>query len=106
MQKEIDHCLRPQAGFRSGRSCNEYIFTLRNIIEQSLEFNHALIINYVDFKKAFDSVHRPSLWKVLVKYGVPDRYISIFKSLYNDLMCCVKTETGFTDFFRVIYGVQ
>ena len=44
-----------QAGFRRLRSCVEQIFTLRKIIEQYAEFQQPLSINFVDFKKAFDS---------------------------------------------------
>ncbi|KAK1786550.1 hypothetical protein P4O66_002993 [Electrophorus voltai] len=54
-----------QAGFRAGRSCSEQIYTLCNIIEQCIEFQRPLFINIIDFKKAFDSVHRDSLWKIL-----------------------------------------
>jgi len=66
LQDAVDCTLRDeQAGFRKGRSCIEQIFTLRNITEQSLEHQQDLIINFIDFKKAFDCVHRPSLWKIL-----------------------------------------
>ncbi|XGW22091.1 hypothetical protein V3C99_004784 [Haemonchus contortus] len=53
-----------QAGFREERSCCEQIFTPRNIIEQC-EFKYPLFINFVEFRKAFDSVHRESLWEML-----------------------------------------
>jgi len=79
LQDAVDCTLRDeQTGFRKGCSCTEQIFTLRNIIEQSLEHQQDLIINFVDFKKAFDSVYRPSLWKILTYYGIPDRFINIF----------------------------
>ena len=62
LQKNIDTKLREeQADVRHGRSCNEQIFTLRSIIEQSLEQHKPLVINYVDFKKVFDSIYRPTL---------------------------------------------
>jgi len=62
LQGAVDRTLRDeQAGFRRGHSCTEQIFVLRNIIEQSLEHQQDLIINFIDYKKAFDSVHRPSL---------------------------------------------
>ena len=74
LQDAVDRTLRDeQAGYRRGRSCTEQ-FTLRNIIEQSLEHQQDLIINFIYFKKAFDSVHRPSLWKILKYYGIPDRF--------------------------------
>ena len=56
---------RRRTGFRHARSCNEQIFTLRNIIEQSSEYHKPLIINYVDVKKAFDSIYRLTLSNIL-----------------------------------------
>ena len=45
MQSEIDEILRiEQAGFRKRRSCIEQIFTLRNKIEQSIEFQKDIAI--------------------------------------------------------------
>ena len=52
----IDRTLRQeQAGFRQGRSCIDHIFVLRNILEQCAEWQRKIIINFVDFEKAFDS---------------------------------------------------
>ena len=51
-------------------------------------------------------MHRSTLWKVLELYGIPDCYISIFKSLYENSSCCVKTESGLTDFFEILSRVQ
>ena len=53
-----------QTGFRSNRFCSEQIFTLRKIIEQCIEFQQPILLNFLDFKKAFDSIHRESLWKI------------------------------------------
>jgi len=58
-----------------------------------------------DFKKAFDSVHRPSLWKILTYYGIPDQFINILKALYDNSSCCVKTASGYTEFFEIVSGV-
>ena len=69
---EIDRRLREnQAGFRRGRSWQEQIFCLRQIIDKCLDENVPLLINFVDFKAAFDSVHRATMWKVLEVYGIP-----------------------------------
>ena len=107
LQKNIDAKLREeQAGFRHSQSCNEQIFTLRNIIEQSLEYCKPLIINYVDFKKAFDSSYCPTLRKISKINGIPQKYIDIFQELYTNSLCCVKTGSGTTDYFKVETGVQ
>ena len=107
LRAAVDARLREeQAGFRAGRSCTEQIFTLRNILEQCVEYQKSLAVNFVDFKKAFDSVHRHSLWQVAELYGIPGTFINIFKSIYQNSSCCVKTDTGTTEFFNIETGVR
>ena len=66
IKEAIDEVLRQeQAGFREGKSCIDHIFVLGQILEQSHEWNSPLYIMFIDFEKAFDSPHRPSLWKIL-----------------------------------------
>ena len=43
---------------------------VENIIEQSFEWSASLYICFTDYEKAFDSVHRETLWRI---YG-PIRY--------------------------------
>ena len=71
--KEVDNILRDhQVGFRQGRGCIDQIAALRIIVEQSLEFDSSLYINFVDYEKAFDSLDRDTLWKLLRHYGIPE----------------------------------
>ena len=65
MKGEMDPWLRnQQAGFHPNRSCADQIATLGFIIEKSLECYAPLYINFVDYKKAFDSINRDTLWKI------------------------------------------
>ena len=80
---------REQAGFRKGKGCTDQIFALRNIIEQCTEWQRKLYINFVDFEKAFDSIHRDSLWKILRKYGIPEQLVLVIKSFYTNFTCRV-----------------
>ena len=62
MKDAVDPHLRDQqAGFRKERSCTDQIATLLIILEQSLEWNSPLYVNFIDYEKAFDSVDRESL---------------------------------------------
>ena len=104
LKDTVDLKLREeQTSFRRGRSYFEQIFTLRNIIEQCIEFQNTLVLNFFDFKKAFDSIHRESLWKILALYGIPQKYITI---IYMNSSCCVKTENGFSLFFAIVTGAR
>ncbi|VDP34520.1 unnamed protein product [Schistosoma margrebowiei] len=70
MKNAVDAQLQDQqAGFRKDRSCTDRIATLRIIVEQSVKRNSSLYINFVDCEKAFDSVDRRTLWKLLRHYG-------------------------------------
>ena len=43
----------------------------------------------MDFEKAFDSIHRNSLWKILRHYRIPQEIVSIIQSFYNNFSCRV-----------------
>jgi hypothetical protein len=44
--------------------------TLRRIVER-LEANNLSAIITIDFKKAFDSIHRGQMIRIFIAYGVP-----------------------------------
>jgi hypothetical protein len=80
----IDKQLREeQAGFHKGRGCIDQIF------EQCTEWQRQLYINFVDFQKAFDSINRKSLWRILRAYGIPKEIVELNKSFYNNFTCGV-----------------
>ena len=107
MRQAIERVLREeQAGFRSGRGCTDQIFVLRTIVEQSLEWNSSLYINYIDFEKAFDSIHHPSLWRILEAYGFPVKVINILKDMYAENQCCVRHNGEQSEWFHVKTGVR
>ena len=58
IKEEVDGLLRDeQAGFiRRGKSCTDQTAALRIILQQSLEWDASLYINFIDYEKAFDSV--------------------------------------------------
>ncbi len=85
MKDVVDpHLSDQQAGFRKHRSCTDQIATLRIILEQSLEWNSSLYVNFIDFEKAFDSVDRASLWRLLRHYGVRRKSLTSSGTLTRD----------------------
>ena len=103
----VDTILRDeQAGFRKGRGTNEHIHTLRNIIEQANEWNSNLYTCFIDYEKAFDCVHRESLWNILRSYGIPEKIITIITALYTDTKCAVLGREGPSEPFGVFSGVK
>ena len=92
-----------QAGFRKRKGCIDQIFALRNIIEQCTEWQRKLSINFVDFEKAFDSILRNSLWKILRHCGIPQEIVSNIQSFYNNFNCRVGNSQHS---FPVLSGVR
>ncbi|VDP31522.1 unnamed protein product [Schistosoma margrebowiei] len=83
------------------RSCTDQIATLRIIVEQSVEWNSSLYINFIDYEKALDSVDRRRLWKLLRHYGVPEKIVNIIRNSYDGLQCKVVHGGQLTDAFQV-----
>ena len=95
-----------QAGFFPGHSCSDYIFTLRAILEQSKEWNAPRYANFIDFEKAFESIHQDSLWKILRHYGIPLKLVNVIKMLYSDFKSQIISNTALADAFGVTTGVK
>ena len=72
-----------QVAFRADRSCTDQIATLRIIVEQSIEWQSSLYINFIDFEKAFDSISREVLWRLLRHYGMPVEIVNIVRAIYE-----------------------
>ncbi|RCN45659.1 hypothetical protein ANCCAN_08316 [Ancylostoma caninum] len=64
-----------QAGFRRKFSTLDHIITCCRLIEAAREYQESLVLTFVDYKKAFDSVEPAKVWKALEEQGVESRYI-------------------------------
>jgi len=61
---------KEKAGFQKWISCSVLISTLRQIFKQAKEWNRTVYANFMEFEKAFDSICRETLWRILPHYGV------------------------------------
>ena len=61
-----------------------------------------LYVNFVDFEKTFDSIHRDSMWSILRHYGIPKKSVYFIKNFYDNFRCSV----GHSDTFEVKTGVR
>ena len=79
-----------QAGFCTGKSCRNAVFILLRELEKSILEDKPLIFNFVDFKKAFDSLDWETMWKVMEAQGMPDKIVAIIKELYTNATVSVR----------------
>ena len=97
----IDVMLRQeQEGFWRRKRCTYQIYSpLRNIIEQSIEWNVPLCIGFIDFRKAFDNIHYSTLWTILRHYGLPQKIVDLISIIYPNFECSVLMERNKTNSF-------
>ena len=62
------HLRKNQNGFRSGRTTTSQILALRRLIEGVKDKNLEAILIFIDFKKAFDTIHRGKMLAILKAY--------------------------------------
>jgi hypothetical protein len=58
------HC-----GFVFNKSMADQIY-IRQILEKKWEYNGTVPQLFIDFKKAYDSVRREVLYKILIEFGI------------------------------------
>ena len=106
IQPELERILRKnQNGFRKNRSTEGQILTVRRIIEGVKARNLPAVLLFVDFSKAFDSIHRGKMEEILKAYGIPDETVTAIMMLYKNTRARVKSPDGDTEYFDVVAGV-
>ena len=86
----------------SGRGTIDMIFSLRQVAEKVREKNRELYMVFVDLTKAFHTVNRNALWKVLKKFGISDM-LNVIISFHEGMKAAVLSE--FSDSFGVSNAV-
>ena len=83
-----------QSSFCAGRSTTEQLMALRCVIDTCKVTNMTASLVFVDFRKAFDTLHRSLIPVILNQYNVPNCLISDVIQMYSDASACVSTELG------------
>ncbi len=74
-----------QCGFRKERGTVDMIFAVRQLQEKCQEQNRELYTIFVDLTKASDTVSREGLWRIMSKFGCPDRFIQMVRQFHNGM---------------------
>ena len=95
-----------QCGFRKKRATTDHIFTIRQIMEKYWEYNKDLYQLFIDFKQAYDSIHRPSVWSILLEFGIPMKLIRLIKLCLSDTKAKVKVGGKTSEAFEIKSGLR
>ena len=106
IEPKIDNILRKnQNGFRRNRSTTSQILTIRRILEGVRAKNLQATLIFVDFTKAFDSIHRGKMEQILLAYGIPKETIAAITILYRNTKVKVRSPDGDIEYFDIVAGV-
>ena len=94
------------AGFRPNRSTNDHIFTLKQILEKRWEYAQDCHMLFIDFKQAYDSIHRETLWKIMTEFQIPTKLTKMVKALYTNTASHVRVNGALGEAFPVLSGVR
>ncbi|KAK6729601.1 hypothetical protein RB195_006570 [Necator americanus] len=72
-----------QAGFRQRFSCLDHIQTVSRVIEVCREYRLPLVLTFVDYEKAFDSVETNAMLSALVDQDVDASYVRTLANCYE-----------------------
>lgn len=75
--------MESQTGFRYFRGTIDGAFTVINALRKRQEHNLESYVAFIDLIKAFDSVPRAALWKVLLKFGFPRHFVRVVMRLHT-----------------------
>lgn len=98
--------LDAQQGFRPGRGTGGALFCMRRLAEMAREWGAPLHAAFVDFRKAFDSVPREALWRLLLARGVAPKLVELTRELYSGSQACVTADGGTSGWFDMRTGVR
>ena len=66
----------------------------------------SLVLTFVDYEKAFDSIDRVVLWKPLHHYGNPEKYLVLIQKSYEKCTCRVIHNGVLSELIEMLIGVR
>lgn len=107
IRKAIEDTLEEsQSGFRKGRSTQDHIFTVKQIIEKSVVQEKTVFMGFIDLEKAFDKVPRERLWEILERRGINKKIIRIIKNIYENNTNSVISQNRRSEPFNTKEGLR
>ena len=106
IEPKIDNILRKnQNGFRKNRSMTSQILTIHKILEGVQAKNQQATLLFIDFTKAFNSIHRGKMEQILLAYGLPKETVAAITILYRNTKVKVRSPDGDIEYFNIVAGV-
>lgn len=97
---------RGQAGFRLGRGTVDNAFILNHLVEKHRVNKQPLYAAFIDFRKAYDCIHRPLLWECLHSLGVHGNFLTSLMEMYKRTPMQIRLQGRLGEQFEATTGVK
>jgi len=84
----------------------DHIFCIRQILEKTREYSEPVHQLFIDFKKAYDSVRREALYKILIEFGIPRKLVSLIKMSLSETYSRIRVGKNVSDRFPIRNGLK
>ncbi|BHF60054.1 hypothetical protein SprV_0100301500 [Sparganum proliferum] len=95
-----------QCGFRRHRGTTDMVFAARQLQQKCQEMQVHLYATFVYLRKTFATVNREGVWKIMQKFGCPERSARMIRQLHDGMMTRVTNNGTISEAFAVTNGVK
>jgi hypothetical protein len=82
------------------------IFCIHQILEKKWEYNETVHQLFIDFRKAYDSVRREVLYKILIEFGIPRKLVRLIKMCLSETYSEIHTGKHLSGAFPIQNGLK
>ena len=106
IEPKSDYILKKnQNGFRKNRSTTSQKLTIRRILKGVRAKKQQAALLFVNFAKAYDSIHRGKMEQILLAYGLPKETVAAIMILYRNTKVKLRSPDRDTEYFDIVAGV-
>ena len=95
-----------QFGFKKGKSTVHALFCLKETINYYIDHGSRVFCSFLDASKAFDRLVHSGLFIKLIQRGIPKSFLDILIFWYDGLLCRVRWDGFYSEWFSITAGVR
>ncbi|XP_050535020.1 uncharacterized protein LOC126902040 [Daktulosphaira vitifoliae] len=75
-------------------------------MEQNYDFDKNLNMIFDDYKQAYHSVNRQELWKAMIHFGIPQKYVNLVKMCNDKTLLKIRFLLRLSPAFEINLGLR
>jgi len=83
----------------------DLLFCIHQIFHKKWEYNEEVHQLFIDFKKAYNSVRREILHKILIEFGIPRKLVRLIKMSLTETYSRFRVGKNVSDGFPIRNGL-